>query len=147
VGITSDTQYFDGVGRQFKNADLLVVHLGSVYPPDAGYFYGADYWHLGVNGTVRLLLEAKDASDPHWDPLVIISEWGEEVNECRTDVCNVVKNATGIDRLFPAELDACIALYRRDARPLCGMADCTREAVTWDRDKKTHDLKYSCDEH
>ena len=118
VGISSDTRHYPGLGNAFADVDLMVVHLGSLYPADLGEGERRG-WHLGFSGMVQLLGEMKAASRPGWNPLIVVSEWGEEMKAERTEVCEALAEVTGLARVWPAELNASFGLGDRRARPIC----------------------------
>lgn len=119
VGVTSDTRYYAGLGSKFANVHLLVVHIGSVYPPELDEERRSRRWHLGLDGVLELLREARSASNPSWDPLVLISEWGEELRDMRETICDRIRANTGVSEIWPAEALCRVALWPGDAKPVC----------------------------
>ena len=129
VGITGDTRLVDGMAEQLSNADLIVVHIGSVYEYDFSS-KGDRPWHLGFSGVVQLLKEIKKCSKDRWDPVIVVSEWGEELGPYRTAICKGIKESTGIERVFPAEWNQRVALRQGYATPVCARKDC-KSADHW----------------
>ena len=52
IGLTGDTRLVAKTAKRLSNADLLVVHIGSLYEYDIGK--GNQPWHLGFSGVVQL---------------------------------------------------------------------------------------------
>lgn len=145
VGLTGDTCYFEGLAAPFVNVQLLIAHVGSVYPQDIGELDAEPPWHLGISGTIQLLKDVKEQSSNGWDPLIILSEWGEELAGDRTEICQVVSEATGLNRVWLAEMGARIALLDYNAQPMC--AHCPDKfASVWHTDGNG-DITYVCQQH
>ena len=152
VGFSGDTGFTKGCGKRFANVDLLVVHVGSVYPADVVDVDSQErlrqtqpQGHLGVMGAVDLIIEAKSSSRKRWNPLLLLSEWGEELGPARTEICQVVANMTDLKRVYPAEVNATVALCDHEALPVCGY--CPSEyAAGWHTDDKG-DIQYVCEAH
>lgn len=143
IGISGDTRLVEDSALGFKNVDLMIVHIGSIYEWDLGD--GDQPWHLGFSGVVQLLQAIKKISAPTWDPLVLISEWGEELCPERTIICEEIKNETGITRVFPAESLQSIALKGAQAKPICAWDD-RMVAEQWLEDEDGN-IKYICYSH
>lgn len=148
VGISSDTGFGEGTDEtaaSYKDVNIMVPHIGSVYPFDAGMENDPPKWHLGLVGTIKLLEAIKRQSDKKWAPFILISEWGEELCPYRSDICEIIHDATGLPLPYPAEYGQRIALCDRKAAPLCDAQD-GRFATMWE----TVDgdmIRYRCEEH
>ncbi len=147
IGISGDTRFIDekGWAEAYKDVDLMVVHIGSLYEEDIGEEKKGPSGHLGFAGTVELLKEIKKCSSPDWDPLVLISEWGEELGPDRTVICKVVAKAANIRRVFPAEWMQSVALGDGRARPICARDD-GKLAIKWQENERDH-IEYLCGDH
>ena len=121
VGLSGDTRLLKESADSYKDVDLMVVHIGSLYEYDVGE--GERPWHLGFSGAVGLLEGIRECSRPDWDPLVLISEWGEELAPDRTAICEALSTTVGLRRVFPAELFQCVALKPSKAEPICAAND------------------------
>ena len=147
IGISGDTRFINDKGwaEAYKDVDLMVVHIGSIYEEDIGEEKKGPSGHLGFAGTVELLKEIKKCSSPDWDPLVLISEWGEELGPDRTVICKVVAKAANIRRVFPAEWMQSVALGDGRARPICARDD-GKLAIKWQENERDH-IEYLCGDH
>jgi hypothetical protein len=156
IGISGDTRFapdegdaktWQAIAEAYADVDLMVVHLGSVYPSDAGEADPHKRWQFGYNGVVSLLEEITKASKPGWNPLVLVSEWGEEIGHERTNICEAIAgNDTATPRrVYPAELGQAIGLSKRAARPICTHRDGNTATHWHDEDEET--LAYLCDGH
>jgi len=144
VGITGDTRFVKDTAADFKNVDLMVVHIGSIYPYDLGE-QERQPWHLGFSGVVSILQEVKRLSLDCWDPMVLVSEWGEELAPDRSVICEEVGKATGLCRVFPAEWRQSVALRPGGASPICARED-DRTASHW-HVTDTGYIDYLCSSH
>lgn len=105
IAITGDTGWeVDGsIGSQYKefSPDLMIVHIGSIRKEELQeipYYYPT---HLGLRGITKIL----DAVRP---TLAVVSEFGEELKDLRTNIAREVGNVTGI-KCLPGD----IGLYIR----------------------------------
>lgn len=103
LGITSDTECFDGLYDKFRGLDVLVVHMGSMaeeeFTTDCFFEYtNKDIigQHLGIKGVVNVVTRTKPK-------LSIISEFGEELNSVRTSIANQIDQFIK-ERILPADL-------------------------------------------
>ena len=144
VGLSGDTRFIKATAKAFADVDLMVVHIGSLYEYDIGESVDPP-WHLGFSGVVQLLAEIKTHSKKAWDPLVLISEWGEELGPDRCDICMEVAKSAGVARVFPAEWRQCVALRAGGAQPACARND-GKVADHW-HVTDTHYIDYLCGEH
>jgi hypothetical protein len=144
VGLSGDTRLIKESAEAFRDVDLMVVHIGSIYEVDVGQ-EGTAPWHLGFSGTVRLLEQIKKRSNNAWDPLVLISEWGEELGPDRSDICHQVAESAGVARVFPAEGQQFVALRNGRAEPICARND-GNAATHWHL-TEAGSIDYLCGEH
>ena len=122
IGVTGDTRYVEAAAQAFVDVDMMVVHIGSVYDSDRGAG-DVKSWHLGFEGAANLLAAIKKGSKRGWNPLVLVSEWGEELAPHRTVICEELVKSAGIDRVFPAEWKQSVALSGGRADPMCARED------------------------
>lgn len=78
IGFTSDTAFWDGIGKEFSGVDLLVANLGT---------YGESEFHLCDSGCLDLLKTCTPSPK-----VVIVSEFGEELKGKRVKVCTEIEN-------------------------------------------------------
>ena len=142
IGFSGDTRLVKESAELYKDVDLMVVHIGSIYEYDVGE--GKEPWHLGFAGAVTLLEEIKKRSRPDWDPLVLVSEWGEELGPDRTKICEAIISAVEL-RVFPAELLQSVGLKPNRAEALCTAKD-GKIADRW-HTGTSGDIEYWCDGH
>jgi len=144
VGFSGDTRFTRGAATAFRDVDLMTIHIGSIYACDIGHS-DTRPWHLGFSGTVHLLEEIKHCSTEEWDPLVLISEWGEELRPDRSDICDEIAKSAGIRRVFPAEWKQCVALQPGRAQPVCARND-GKLAHRWHETDSGY-IEYLCADH
>jgi tetratricopeptide (TPR) repeat protein len=175
VGISGDTRLTKEAAEAFKDVDLMIVHIGSIYEADLGTdssdllasiasaasdllasTMGASKypnrvhqpepssWHLGFSGTVELLREIKKHSKEDWDPLVLVSEWGEELGPDRSEICKAVAQSAEIGRVFPAAWNQGIALAAGQAKPICARRH-GKIADHWHDNQGC--IEYLCNQH
>ena len=142
IGFTGDTGPNDAMSECFKDVDLLVAHIGSIYPYDFDDSEDKPS-HLGLKGATGLLTELRKRSGIDWDPLVLVSEWGEELASYRTIICRELIKATGIKRVFPAERGQRIAIKPGRAEAICARDQ--KPAEQW-RDRNNDCIEYLCDD-
>jgi tetratricopeptide (TPR) repeat protein len=171
VGLSGDTRLIEETAEAFKDVDLMIVHIGSIYEHDIGTPSSGvrsvinetlnllatmsrpnevlrpepSPWHLGFSGTVELLQEIKKRSKEGWDPLVLVSEWGEELAPDRSEICEAVAQSAGIKRVFPAAWNQGVALAAAGpAQPICAR----RHGKIADHWHDNHGrIEYLCSEH
>jgi tetratricopeptide (TPR) repeat protein len=172
VGLSGDTRLVKEAAEAFKDVDLMVVHIGSIYGDDVGSA-SSDLpaiileslartiletlgqavrvsrpepcsWHLGFSGTVELLREIKKHSKEGWDPLVLVSEWGEELGPDRSEICEAVAQSVGIGRVFPAAWNQGAALAAQRAEPICARKH-GKIADHWHDNQGC--IEYLCNQH
>ena len=112
LGITSDTGYYDrsdqihnratfrGLSDEFSETNLLVTHIGSMQRYEFYWLNEPDYQkeqnlkkylypnHLGILGLTKLITEIS----PNVLELVIISEYGEEMDDIRIELTEIINN-------------------------------------------------------
>ncbi|OGC23308.1 hypothetical protein A2291_06575 [candidate division WOR-1 bacterium RIFOXYB2_FULL_42_35] len=84
IGITGDTRYEVGIGRAYKDCQVLLLNIGSV-EKEEGKFLSQ---HLGMIGCINLLKEAR--LDKHL--LAILTEFGEEFSGKRDIISRILEN-------------------------------------------------------
>ncbi|NQT29953.1 MAG: MBL fold metallo-hydrolase, partial [Candidatus Saganbacteria bacterium] len=70
IGITGDSRYEAGMGREYKEAQVLLLNIGSVEKEEGKFLKQ----HLGMLGCINLLKEARLGKPL----LAILTEFGEE---------------------------------------------------------------------
>jgi len=145
VGFTGDTALFEGVPEVLAETDLLVVNVGSIYPSDLGLDSPDGCGHLGLNGTIKYLGGPKEVHG-ELKPLLLLSEWGEELGPFRRQLCEVIAERGGVDprRVWPAEEMAKVALWPGDAHPVC--SSCNTRIAQVVKSLPGSDLAYHCEE-
>lgn len=101
IGFTGDTSWFDALPSYFKGVDVLVAHMGRVYPEDIAALNCPEFrhaglpvpkgGHLGYFGAVRLL-RALGRRQPK---LVVMSEFGEELAAFRLAIASALQDVAG----------------------------------------------------
>jgi tetratricopeptide (TPR) repeat protein/ribonuclease BN (tRNA processing enzyme) len=146
IGISGDTRYVDNSDKTaeiYKDVDLMILHIGSIYPSDVGD-EDKESWHLGFSGTINIIEDIKKVSGASWNPLILISEWGEELSAYRTEICEIISNEVNL-QVWPAEYLQCVGLCHEEAKPVCDRGD-GLFATHWD--VEDHDkIVYRCDDH
>lgn len=84
IGITGDTRYEVGIGRAYKDCQVLLLNIGSV-EKEEGKFLGQ---HLGMLGCINLLKEARLGKHL----LAILTEFGEEFSGKRDIISRILEN-------------------------------------------------------
>lgn len=98
VGYTGDTEYFDVLPDHLQGCDLLIAHISM---PDAEEL-GDDQdsanhvkkRHLGLNGTARLIQEAKPK-------LALIGEFWAGRADIRIELIQALRKRTGTEAILP----------------------------------------------
>jgi len=84
IGITGDTRYETGLGLAYRDAQLLLLNIGSVEKEEGKLLSQ----HLGMLGCVNLLKEARLGK-----PLLgILTEFGEEFSGRRDIISKIIEN-------------------------------------------------------
>jgi tetratricopeptide (TPR) repeat protein/ribonuclease BN (tRNA processing enzyme) len=159
LGITGDTKFFKGSAKQnglcsfFENVDVLVLHLGSIHEKEftfleddfEGHKYDGD--HLGVRGIVNLIAQCRPK-------LAIISEFGEELKELRTDIAFKIDNcfenydSSGRSRVIPGDIGLTI-LFNDAIKVRCEVcgASVRLEDITYTETQINDKIGYYCKNH
>ena len=149
LALTGDTCWDAGLGLgpKLAGADMLVAHLGGLYEEDTSSGQFAKN-HLGVKG-IAALLDAMGAEGAN-PRLVMVSEWGQELQAHRQRICRILAECTGVPNICPATLGMRVKLP--DATVTCdamtpGNRRCTEPATKWGCDPKAPaELCYRCDD-
>jgi hypothetical protein len=166
VGLSGDTRLVEETADAFRDVDLMIVHIGSIYKSDLGATPSPSdllpsiletvkhpnlprppeppSWHLGFSGTAELLRQIKKHSKEGWDPLVLVSEWGEELEPDRSEICKAVAQSADIGRVFPAAWNQGVALAAGRAQPICARRH-GEIADHWHDNQGC--IEYLCDQH
>lgn len=146
IGFTSDTCYNTKIADQYKNVNLIIPHLGSIEKNDF-FDLGAPHKnHLMLKGVIPIIHKSKA-------DLAIISEFGEELGECRLDV------VAAIDEIFynkkRGKKTKCIAgdiglmVTFPDLKIKCNFCDFTEPDRIWQcdgLDKEDKSIIYFCED-
>lgn len=96
LSFTVDTGYTEEIGKQYKDSDLLIAHIGSIkekeFNLDINIQERLYKTHLGLIGTAKIIEDAK----PH---LAIISEFGEELGTKRLDIVRAIERVIKSKRI------------------------------------------------
>ncbi|MFH1541893.1 MAG: MBL fold metallo-hydrolase [bacterium] len=84
IGITGDTRYEPGIGRVYKDVQVLLLNIGSVEKEEGKYLSQ----HLGMLGSINLLKEARLGKPL----LAILTEFGEEFSGKREIISRIIEN-------------------------------------------------------
>jgi len=84
IGITGDTHYKIGLGREYKDCGVLLLNIGSVEKEEGKYLTQ----HLGMLGCINLLKEARLGKPL----LAILTEFGEEFSGKREIISRILEN-------------------------------------------------------
>jgi len=112
VGYTSDTPYFEELVDFFKDADILIMHLGNIGPiPTTKEEIEYDQNHLGLSGCCDLISKLL-LFNPK---LFLVGEFGEEeVGKNRIEICNILEDFTRVKefskRIIPMDIGLRIKL-------------------------------------
>jgi L-ascorbate metabolism protein UlaG (beta-lactamase superfamily) len=84
IGITGDTRYESGLGRKYKDTQVLLLNIGSVEKEEGKFLKQ----HLGMLGSINLLKEARLGKPL----LAILTEFGEEFSGKRKTISKIIEN-------------------------------------------------------
>ena len=84
IGITGDTRYEEGLGRHYKDTQILLLNIGSVEKEEGKLLSQ----HLGMLGCINLLKEARLGKPL----LAILTEFGEEFSGKREIISRILEN-------------------------------------------------------
>ena len=104
IGFTGDTGWKqDGsLAKPFENINILVAHLGSIYPSEFKEKDRLHKNHLGLLGISGMIGRSKPE-------LTVISEFGEELKTLRGDIADALSSALN-SRCISADVGTQIAL-------------------------------------
>ena len=84
VGITGDSRYVEGLGREYSECQVLLLNIGSVEKEEGKLLTQ----HLGMLGSINLLKEARLGKPL----LAILTEFGEELAGKREIIGRIIEN-------------------------------------------------------
>ncbi len=84
IGITGDTRYEVGIGREYRDNQILLLNIGSVEKEEGKLLRQ----HLGMLGCINLLKEARLGKPL----LAILTEFGEEFSGRREIISRIIEN-------------------------------------------------------
>ncbi|MBN2057860.1 MAG: MBL fold metallo-hydrolase [Candidatus Saganbacteria bacterium] len=104
IGITGDTRYEVGLGREYKDVQVLLLNIGSVEKEEGKFLRQ----HLGMLGCINLLKEARLGKHL----LAILTEFGEEFSGKREAISRIIEswaqpmagNHSQLLRVVPADV-------------------------------------------
>ena len=84
IGITGDTRYEVGIGREYREVQVILLNIGSVEKEEGKLLRQ----HLGMLGCINLLKEARLGKPL----LAILTEFGEEFSGRRDIISRIIEN-------------------------------------------------------
>jgi ribonuclease BN (tRNA processing enzyme) len=84
IGITGDTRYETGIGKEYRDVQVLLFNIGSVEKEEGKMLKQ----HLGMLGCINLLKEARLGKPL----LAILTEFGEEFSGRRETISHIIEN-------------------------------------------------------
>lgn len=84
IGITGDSRYVEGLGREYSECQVLLLNIGSVEKEEGKLLNQ----HLGMLGSINLLKEARLGKPL----LAILTEFGEELAGKREIIGRIIEN-------------------------------------------------------
>ncbi|MBN3033005.1 MAG: MBL fold metallo-hydrolase [Candidatus Saganbacteria bacterium] len=84
IGITGDTRYETGLGKEYRDVQVLLFNIGSVEKEEGKLLHQ----HLGMLGCINLLKEARLGKPL----LAILTEFGEEFSGRRETISRIIEN-------------------------------------------------------
>ncbi len=84
IGITGDTRFEFGLGREYKESQVLLLNIGSIEKEEGKLLKQ----HLGMLGCINLLKEARIGKPL----LAILTEFGEEFSGKRETISKIIEN-------------------------------------------------------
>jgi tetratricopeptide (TPR) repeat protein len=84
IGITGDSRYEPGLGKQYSDSQIILLNIGSI-EPEEGKFLSQ---HLGMCGCINLIKEARLGQPT----LAILTEFGEEFKGRREIISKIIEN-------------------------------------------------------
>ncbi len=139
LGFTADTGWHAGLAPFFQGVDVLVTHLGSVKRSelDEAKRYES---HLGILGLFRLIGEIEEGG---CEPIVILSEFGEELMGLRDVLAHELKDKFPDMRIFPGDIGHRVGLEPGNLQIVC--ETCGDAACAYFEQEGT--IRLCCDEH
>ncbi len=83
IGISGDSRYENGLGRSYKDVQLLLLNIGSIEKEEGKLLSQ----HLGICGCINLLKEARLGKPL----LAILTEFGEELAGKRETISKIIE--------------------------------------------------------
>jgi hypothetical protein len=84
IGITGDSRYEAGIGKQYSDAQIILLNIGSIEKEEGKLLPQ----HLGMCGCINLLKEARLGRPT----LAILTEFGEELKGKREIISKIIEN-------------------------------------------------------
>jgi ribonuclease BN (tRNA processing enzyme) len=84
IGITGDTRYEPGLGKEYRDCQVILLNIGSVEKEEGKFLKQ----HLGMLGCINLLKEARLGQPA----LAILTEFGEEFSGRRETISRIIEN-------------------------------------------------------
>lgn len=84
IGITGDTRYEIGIGREYRDVQIMLLNIGSVEKEEGKLLRQ----HLGMLGCINLLKEARLGKPL----LAVLTEFGEEFSGRREIISRIIEN-------------------------------------------------------
>ena len=84
IGITGDSRYEVGLGREYRDCQVILLNIGSVEKEEGKFLKQ----HLGMLGCINLLKEARLGKPV----LAILTEFGEEFSGRREIISRIIEN-------------------------------------------------------
>jgi len=84
IGITGDTRYEPGIGKEYQGVQVLLLNIGSVEKEEGKLLNQ----HLGMLGCINLLKESRLGKPL----LAILTEFGEEFSGKRETISRIIEN-------------------------------------------------------
>jgi len=111
IGITGDSRYAEGLGREYSDCQVILLNIGSVEKEEGKLLSQ----HLGMLGSINLLKEARLGKPL----LAILTEFGEEFAGRRQVISKIIEDwahavnlsrPNGMFRVLPADVNLEIKL-------------------------------------
>ena len=84
IGITGDTRYMEGLGKEYSDCQIILLNIGSIEKEEGKLLSQ----HLGMLGCINLLKEARLGKPV----LAILTEFGEEFSGKRETISKIIEN-------------------------------------------------------
>ncbi len=148
IGITGDTGWTPSLTDEFRMADILIAHLGSVKEEEMleREFYQN---HLGILGLYNLstqLLQEKP-----YPRIIILSEFGEELCDSRSKIAGIFQSSVAGKKktlFLPADIGLKIRLgHQSEIHALCSFANCEEPAQFYEEVVNGNHIAMFCEKH